>query len=693
MKRIAYSNHYVRWILLVLTLLFAGSNLQAEVTTGTCGEHLNWSYDSDTKTLTFSGYGDMTDKSGWSDYKSNIEIIESECSGEFTVSDSAFYNYSNLKKVSLPNADTIGTRAFYGCEKLDTFLIGGGDKGYWGDGIFENCSNLKHLVVLNTAAPTISSLGASDFTLYYPANLAESYTQWSEADSRVELTYHEADETTYKVNGWYSEDNSIYVTDDYKLIITHKYINGFCSKCGAYEPANKNSDDVYEISNAGQLYWFANLVNTGISNANATLTDNIVVNDTTGWNSWNSETTGLRNWMPIGNETTSYTGTFNGNGHTISGLYCSLSSDYVGLFGAISKTTVANVGLEKAYIHGGNMVGSICGHCEGTINGDNLDGGIVNCYNTGNVDGADNVGGICGYSSNANLTNCFNTGSVSSESATNLGAICGTYDNNSVYSTNCYYLNGTDVSETANAKTADQFASGEVAILLQKYVDESGDATLVDWTQVIGDANSTFGKGGIQYMREKKSNKWGTLCLPYAISETNATLFYTIEEIDDDVLVLNEMEIEEGKVDAGVPVIYYCAEDTLMILVQDFGNPSYPKNDGLLKGVYEQTTVIGINTYYQEDDTFYICNDSFMVNTFMAYIKLPSADNAPLTLNIDKNDEDITGVDKVINNGLVADIHIDAIYNIKGQRVSDMEKGGIYMVKMSDGSTKKVRIK
>ena len=119
--------------------------------------------------------------------------------------------------------------------------------------------------------------------------------------------------------------------------------NGFCHNCGAYQPAtlttdkydidgNDTKDEVYEIGNAGQLYWFANKVNTenatyGI--ANAVLTADITVN--TGVLKENGtladNVSGFDTWTPI----YSYKGKFDGQGHTISGLYFNISdADIVG---------------------------------------------------------------------------------------------------------------------------------------------------------------------------------------------------------------------------------------------------------------------------------------------------------------------------------------------------------------------------
>ena len=116
----------------------------------------------------------------------------------------------------------------------------------------------------------------------------------------------------------------------------HDYVddgNGFltCEACGtkSYQPATLNASSQYEISNAGQLYWFAALVNgelggeTQNTSANAVLTANITVNrgvlNENG--TLNNNGSAFETWIPIGNDQNPYTGTFDGQGHTISGLY------------------------------------------------------------------------------------------------------------------------------------------------------------------------------------------------------------------------------------------------------------------------------------------------------------------------------------------------------------------------------------
>ncbi len=122
----------------------------------------------------------------------------------------------------------------------------------------------------------------------------------------------------------------------------------------------------YQISNAEELYWFAALVNGTIegetpnASANAVLTANIIVNtdvlndDGTLANNYPDFIT----WIPIGSP---YEGTFDGRGHTISGLYFNDSNiDCVGLFGNNSGT-IQNVGVVDSYFNGKNYVGGVCG--------------------------------------------------------------------------------------------------------------------------------------------------------------------------------------------------------------------------------------------------------------------------------------------------------------------------------------------
>ncbi|WP_317336790.1 GLUG motif-containing protein, partial [uncultured Ruminococcus sp.] len=261
----------------------------------------------------------------------------------------------------------------------------------------------------------------------------------------------------------------------------HSNNNGFCTNCGAYDPATQNKDGYYEIGNAGQLYWFADKVNNENStygSANAVLTADVTVNKGT----ITATSTDATSWTPIGNSSSQYTGTFDGQGHTVSGLYFNdESAREVGLFGVVgSGGKVSNVGVENSYFNGDYGVGGVCGASIGAI---------TNCYNTGAVSATGEdafVGGVCGVSAGA-ITNCYNTGAVSA-TATNVyvGGVCGL---NYGTITNCYSLETEDGpsavganngSSNAKTKTADQFASGEVCYLL------NGADDVFTWRQNLG---------------------------------------------------------------------------------------------------------------------------------------------------------------------------------------------------------------
>ncbi len=234
--------------------------------------------------------------------------------------------------------------------------------------------------------------------------------------------------------------------------------NGF-GYDGSYEPATP-VDDVYQIGNAGQLYWFAQQVNGGEYGANAELTANITINENVLKENGELNSGTFREWTPIGTDyTKAYTGTFDGQSHTISGLYYSDTNGYCGLFGYVgSGGQVKNVKVDDSYINDTVFVGGVCGYnyggtitnCsfDGSVTGTSPltltggvcginDGTLTNCYNTGSVTGVRDVGGVCGSSGySSTITNCYNDGSVTATGDNaNVGGVCGQNDSTI---TNCY---------------------------------------------------------------------------------------------------------------------------------------------------------------------------------------------------------------------------------------------------------------
>lgn len=190
------------------------------------------------------------------------------------------------------------------------------------------------------------------------------------------------------------------------------------AKDGNFGDADGSSDNTYIIEDAEDLKAFRDRVNDGETGACAELTANIVLN----CNENNQ-------WTPIGynkgtDDNIPYNGTFDGNGHTVSGIYINTIEDYQGLFGYIGiGGTVKDLGIEDSWISGGDNVGGIAGYSSW---------GMENCYNTGSISGGDNVGGISGQNISGMIRNCYNTGSISGGS--NVGGIVGNSSDGSGFS-------------------------------------------------------------------------------------------------------------------------------------------------------------------------------------------------------------------------------------------------------------------
>ena len=272
--------------------------------------------------------------------------------------------------------------------------------------------------------------------------------------------------------------------------------------------------DPYQISTAAQLKLFRDIVNgtggqTQNAGAHAKLMNDIVLNDGTfdenGTYTPGASGKAAEKWTPIAysglfNEHTTlyYTGTFDGQGHTISGLNVTGEFVYASLFGAVKGGTIKNLTV-AGKVSPSNpqcIVGGIVGyasnavikncsnHCSvtgrttsiiGGIAGFNVDDAkIIDCYNVGTICSAEFVevgGGIVGHNAGT-ISNCYNVGTVSIPNSTSVGEIVG---NNHGTVENCYYLNTTNNNAVGKNKgtitstksmTAAQFADGTVLNLL-----------------------------------------------------------------------------------------------------------------------------------------------------------------------------------------------------------------------------------
>ena len=165
------------------------------------------------------------------------------------------------------------------------------------------------------------------------------------------------------------------------------------------------SNGSYTVTSADGLMNVAELVNGGKTDINITLDKNI---DLTG-----------KDWTPIGtNYDNSYKGTFDGGGHTITGLTVTTYDKYAGLFGWLNSAgTVKNVVMEGVQItnnHSSGFAGGVVGNSWGTIE---------NCSVSGSVNGEVYVGGVVGKQTSGSMTGCSSSATV--KGTVNVGGVAG----------------------------------------------------------------------------------------------------------------------------------------------------------------------------------------------------------------------------------------------------------------------------
>ena len=258
--------------------------------------------------------------------------------------------------------------------------------------------------------------------------------------------------------------------------------NGTITGTPALATGSGTENDPYQISSAEGLKWFRDKVNNAKTPDEtkicAVLTADIDLNN--------------EEWTPIGpSESSAYTGTFDGQGHTVRNLSITGDVKRAGLFGcviggAIRKLTVA--GSVSCTVDQG-WCGGIAGYAERetiencaslcTVSYTGKDarvGGIVgyvpssssmtiicDCYNIGNITGSSDTGGICGYNLSGRIFNCYNVGEITGGNYVSKIVGYGQANNNP---TNCYYLSDTDTDPAA--KTAAEFADRTVVLKLLK---------------------------------------------------------------------------------------------------------------------------------------------------------------------------------------------------------------------------------
>lgn len=250
--------------------------------------------------------------------------------------------------------------------------------------------------------------------------------------------------------------------------------------------------NTYEVYNAEGLKNIASLVNSGATGINITLDTDLDLTD--------------MEWTPIGNYEKQYTGTFDGNGKTITGLTFNQSeTNNVGLIGYLGENgIVRDVKLDKVTIKANNNVGGIVG-------GNSSGGSIIGCSVSGDISGARQVGGVVGYLGIGYnvVTACYHEGSISG--SVSVGGVAGDSGYGSL--TACYHVGNVSGSQYVGGVAGFNSITGTVTACYWSGYDGTGigtgtaqatkvDDTTVTWQNAVDAMNAALQNAGSEWRYE-----------------------------------------------------------------------------------------------------------------------------------------------------------------------------------------------
>lgn len=277
-------------------------------------------------------------------------------------------------------------------------------------------------------------------------------------------------EVTAKKPGYICLHNSYTVDDDAEGLQTFA-VELQVAPEGAWDgktmtrPQTENG--VFHITNGAELAWFANEVNTNDNTISAELGADIEL--------------ASYEWTPIGTSQQKYTGTFNGNYHTVKGLYINRPTEtYCGMFSYIAGSALITSLKLEGEVHGGDYSGGIVGQASeeslidrcanyANVSSTQYNGGVVgylfrgpkltNSYNAGTVSSNLNAGGLVGMIFQTEVDNIYNIGEVICP--TNGSALTGRLAGSTA--TNVYVNRDYELTFDYTVANDEQFASGEIA--------------------------------------------------------------------------------------------------------------------------------------------------------------------------------------------------------------------------------------
>lgn len=205
------------------------------------------------------------------------------------------------------------------------------------------------------------------------------------------------------------------------------------SIASSFAGGSGTEEDPYLISNGAELAYLARQVMliTSYSGMYFALTDDIWLNDTSNWENWapiyEEWQESPNSWITIGNKGMAkpFEGNFNGNGHTVYGLYTPKDGGAKGLFGYVRNASISNINTESGKIFGLSFCAGIVGYAENSEISDCINGVSVNAAPQDSYSSVYGSGGIVGYAQSSTIARCDNTGTDTSFRTQGVGGIAG----------------------------------------------------------------------------------------------------------------------------------------------------------------------------------------------------------------------------------------------------------------------------
>ena len=429
------------------------------------------------------------------------------------------------------------------------------------------------------------------------------------------------------------------------------------------------TDGKAQIANATDLQDFSSIVNAGVIDLDAELTNDIDMSE--------------EDYTPIGTSSNKYVGTFDGNGHFVKLNINTPTTTRVGFIAYAKNGAYIKNLLIKGSVHGDSYVAGIVGSLSGTegsiifencgneadITAENVNAGgifgckfdgavkarMINCYNTGDISSKKESGQLTGWSTNTEIENCYTIGECTNcDPFVRLGG-----DNNTI--TNCYSDQELTWSGHPTYVTAEQITSGELCYLL------NGNQSNIKWYQTIGSDDYPMpfstseevkyvGAAGYTTFYDA-SNDWELNgdAQAYIGTYTPSGNYLHLTEIDD--------------IPAGTAVViggtYYNKVST---------TATANTEDNVLLG---STGIPGDGTHYYALSTlggtapigFYPVGNGITIPAGKAYLEISGGQVKGFTFVFDDDATAIESLTPALSEGE------GVVYNLAGQRINKMQKG------------------